>query len=112
MVAVIRRQAVEPVAFGPGRRRYQTHTDSMTMVVFQFQKQPGESRIPPHSHPHEQISYVARGTLRYLIGGEWSRLEEGDMATIPPNVEHTVELLSPEVTLVDAFHPVREDFLD
>ena len=108
-MAVIRRQAVKVVA--PGQTRYQAHTDNVMLVVFEFHKQAVQAQIPPHSHPHEQVSYVAAGSLRYLVGRKWDRLEAGDMVTIPPNIPHTVDPLSDHVTLVDAFHPVREDFV-
>jgi len=33
------------------------------------------------------------------------------MVTIPPNVPHAIQALTPTVRLADAFTPVREDFL-
>lgn len=33
------------------------------------------------------------------------------MVTIPPGVPHAIQALTPVVRLVDAFTPVREDFL-
>ena len=96
---------------GPGRRRYLGHTDKLMMVVIDFEDGPGDSPDPPHSHPHEQISYVAAGELIVHIGAESSRLGPGDIYTVPPDVPHTIQLLSKYVRLVDTFTPLREDFL-
>lgn len=66
--------------------------------------------IPP-SHPHEQVSCVVSGRVRYFLGAEHADLEAGDIVTIPSGVPHSIQLLSPSVRLADAFQPVREDFL-
>lgn len=96
---------------GEGRTRMQAYTDRLMMVVIDFTDGPTERPDPPHSHAHEQISYVESGRLRYFLGEKHEDLEPGDMVTIPGGVPHSIQLLSPEVRLVDAFHPVREDFL-
>jgi quercetin dioxygenase-like cupin family protein len=59
----------------------------------------------------EQVSYVAAGRVRYFLGEEQADLETGNLVTIPAGTPHRIQLLSPTVRLVDAFHPVREDFL-
>lgn len=94
-----------------GRTRVQAHTDGLMMVVIDFDDGPGSTPDPPHSHPHEQVSYVVSGRVRYFLGNEHADLEAGDIVTIPSGVPHSIQLLSPSVRLADAFHPVREDFL-
>ena len=96
---------------GPGRRRAAVHTDGLMMVIFDFEDGPAEAPDPLHSHPHEQISYIASGRVIYFLGSEQQIMEPGDMVTIPPNVPHAIQTLTPAVRLVDAFSPVREDFL-
>ncbi|MBN1837502.1 MAG: cupin domain-containing protein [Spirochaetales bacterium] len=98
-------------AIGEGRTRVQVNTERLMMVVIDFEDGPAERPDPPHSHPHEQISYVVSGRVRYYLGEEHADLEAGDMVTIPAEVPHSIQLLSPTVRLADAFHPVREDFL-
>lgn len=67
--------------------------------------------LPPHSHPHEQISYVVSGEVNLFIKDKTIRLEPGDMFAVPPNVPHGIQLLSEKARLVDTFCPIREDFL-
>jgi len=98
-------------SIGSGRSRYLGHTDKLMMVVIDFDDGPGEAPDPPHSHPHEQISYVAEGELIVHIGDESTRLGPGDIYTVPPNIPHTIQLLSKYVRLVDTFTPLREEFL-
>ena len=96
---------------GELRTRYLTHTDNLMMVVIDFNDGPTDEPDPPHQHPHEQISYVVAGELLFYLDGEPATLGPGDMITVPPNVPHTVQLLSNHVRLVDTFTPLREDFL-
>lgn len=98
-------------SIGPDRKRYLGHTDNLMMVVIDFNDGPTDQPDPPHSHPHEQMSYVAAGEIIVHIGDEATRLGPGDMFTVPPDVPHTVQLLTEHVRLVDGFSPVREDFL-
>ncbi len=76
-----------------------------------FNDGPASTPDPPHSHPCEQVSYVAAGELILVMGKEKTRLSAGDLFTVPANVPHAVQTLSPHVRLIDAFNPIREDFL-
>ncbi|KJS03076.1 MAG: hypothetical protein VR65_02195 [Desulfobulbaceae bacterium BRH_c16a] len=110
-MAFLKENNMDKEIIGPERKRYLGHTDQLMMVVIDFYDGPGEAADPPHSHPHEQISYVAAGELIVHIGDDSTRLGPGDIFTVPPNVAHTVQLLSKHVRLVDTFTPLREDFL-
>ena len=66
---------------------------------------------PPHTHPHEQITMVEKGRVKYIVGGVEQIVSTGDMLHFPSNVEHGATMLDEEVILVDIFTPVREDFL-
>jgi len=68
--------------------------------------------MPPHSHEHEQISYVAEGDLLFRLGDKDHHLKNGDMIAIPSGVAHCIRTLSDNVILVDSFSPVRKDFLE
>jgi quercetin dioxygenase-like cupin family protein len=79
------------------------------MMTF-FDLQPG-ARIPAHKHEHEQISYVVKGTLKMTVGGETKLMREGDIAVVPANVEHAAEVGDEPTFALDAWHPVREDYI-
>jgi len=96
---------------GDKRVRYLTNTENLMMVVIDFNDGPTSEPDPPHSHPHEQISYVAAGEVIVFLDGEPTTLGPGDIFTVPPNIPHSVQLLSSHVRLVDTFTPIREDFL-
>ena len=64
-----------------------------------------------HDHPHEQMTLVERGRVRFTIGAEERVAEAGDVLLFPPGCWHGATMLDEEVVLIDIFTPVREDFL-
>ncbi|NCB06891.1 MAG: cupin domain-containing protein [Bacteroidia bacterium] len=95
-----------------GLQRKIIHTDHLMTVIVDFSNGPWDEPEPPHSHPHEQTSYVAEGeVIFYCEGEEEQHLKPGDMFAVAPHKMHTVRLLTEKVRLVDSFTPVREDFL-
>lgn len=110
MAAVLQSEAVRET-IKPGRERYLTHTHDLMMVVIDFTDGPSAQPDPPHSHPHEQITYVAEGELLFFLGDVPYQVRAGDMIAVPANVPHTIQLLTPTVRLIDTFSPIREDFL-
>ena len=66
---------------------------------------------PPHTHPHEQITMVERGRVRYTVAGVERIVSAGDVLHFPPHVEHGATMLDEDVVLIDIFSPPREDFL-
>jgi quercetin dioxygenase-like cupin family protein len=100
----------EPVA--PGRERYLAHSDHLMMVVLDLTDGPAAQPDPHHSHPHEQITYVVEGRVRFFIGDQPHDLSPGDMIVVASNLPHTIQTLSPRVRLIDTFSPIREDFLN
>jgi quercetin dioxygenase-like cupin family protein len=64
-----------------------------------------------HAHPHEQMTIVERGRVRFTIDGKTRLAAAGDVLHFPPNVVHGATMLDEEVVLIDIFTPIREDFL-
>jgi quercetin dioxygenase-like cupin family protein len=64
-----------------------------------------------HDHPHEQITLVERGRVRFIIGTEERIAQAGDVLHFPSGVWHGATMLDEEVVLIDIFTPLREDFL-
>jgi quercetin dioxygenase-like cupin family protein len=66
---------------------------------------------PIHSHPHEQITLVERGSADFFVEGERKTAHAGDLLVFPSNIQHGATMLDQEVVLIDIFSPPREDFL-
>jgi mannose-6-phosphate isomerase-like protein (cupin superfamily) len=96
----------------PGYERTIAHLDNLMVVVCDFTNGPMKSPDPPHSHPHEQITYVAEGELIFFKEEQEHHLLKGDMITVLPGVPHCIQTISSDVRLIDSFHPVRKDFLN
>ncbi len=100
----------EKVKEGLGRKII--HTNNLMTVLIDFSNGPWEEPEPPHSHPHEQTSYVAAGEIVFYCEGEPDQhLKPGDMFAVPSGKMHTIKLLTEKARLIDSFNPLREDFL-
>ena len=94
-----------------GLQRKIIHTEKLMTVLIDFSDGPWKHPEPPHSHPHEQTSYVAEGEILFICEGEEDQqLKAGDMFAVTSGKKHTIKLLTEKARLVDSFHPVREDF--
>ncbi len=82
------------------------HAENMTLSYWDLD--PG-AIIPPHSHPHEQVTSLISGEMEMTVGGETRHLTPGCVVTLPSGTEHSVKALS-ACYVVDAFWPVREDY--
>jgi mannose-6-phosphate isomerase-like protein (cupin superfamily) len=87
------------------------HLKDLMVVACDFTNGPAPLPDPPHSHPHEQITYVAEGRLLLFIGEEKHSLSRGDVFTVPSGLPHCIQTISKKVRLIDCFSPVRKDFL-
>jgi quercetin dioxygenase-like cupin family protein len=66
---------------------------------------------PEHTHPHEQMSLIISGRVRFFIEGKERIVSAGDVLHFPSNCRHGATMLDEEVVLIDIFSPIREDFL-
>jgi quercetin dioxygenase-like cupin family protein len=111
-MAVLKFDEVQYEKVKEGLYRKIIHTDTLMIVLIDFTNGPWEEPEPPHSHPHEQASYVAEGEVIFYCEGEPDQhLKAGDMYAVAPNKKHTVKLLTEKVRLIDSFTPLRQDFL-
>ena len=111
-MAVVKFDEVPAIKIKEGLERKIIRTNDLMTVVIDFSNGPWEMPDPPHSHPHQQTSYVAEGEIIFYCEGEPDQhLKAGDMYAIPSGLKHTVKLLTKKVRLIDSFYPVREDFL-
>lgn len=110
-MATVKAAEIDKKPIAEGRTRYLAHGEQLMMAVIDFNDGPTSEPDPPHHHPHEQVTYVASGEVLFFLDGHATRLQSGDMFVIPPNVPHTVQLLTGHVRLIDTFTPLRDDFL-
>ena len=89
------------------RRKIFGYDENLMMAVAEFKKDAVGSI---HSHPHTQVTFIARGSFEVQIDNEKKILKEGDSFFIAPSLEHGVTALEDSI-LVDVFTPYREDFL-
>src|SRR5690349_13473220 len=61
-----------------------------------------------HKHPEEQIFWVLSGIVEMEIEGKRRRLQAGDSAVIPGNVQHEAWVIE-DVEMANLFAPVRND---
>jgi quercetin dioxygenase-like cupin family protein len=71
---------------------------------------PKGSLAPRHAHPHEQMSLILSGRVRFKIGNEERIVSSGEVVYIPSGAEHEAEMLEDSL-FFDIFHPVRDDFM-
>jgi len=95
-----------------GLERKIIHTKNLMTVLIDFSNGPWDEPEPPHSHPHEQTSYVASGEIIFYCEDETEQhLNAGDMFAVPSGKKHTIKLLTEKARLVDSFNPIRKEFL-
>ncbi len=94
-----------------GVERRTAHTEHLMIVIVDFSGGPMAEPDPPHSHPHEQVTYVAEGEILFFLEGQPQRLCAGDAFVVPSGKLHTIQTLTEKARLVDSFTPIREDFL-
>ncbi|HQU93279.1 MAG TPA: cupin domain-containing protein [Pyrinomonadaceae bacterium] len=92
----------------PGIQRQMVVGENVMMVRFTFEP---FLVTPEHTHPHEQMTLVVQGKVKFLIEGEAKIVSPGDVLHFPPHNRHGATMLDEEVVLIDIFSPIREDFL-
>lgn len=68
------------------------------------------ARLPEHSHPHHQSSFVVSGHLRFSVDGVVHDRRSGEGIVFAPNVPHGAEVIEDSI-VSDVFVPVRKEYL-
>ncbi|MFV0440834.1 MAG: cupin domain-containing protein [Lachnospirales bacterium] len=99
---------LELIDLGEGvKRKVMAYSDNIMVVEVHFEKGSVGSM---HNHPHEQATYVLKGSFEFTIGGETKIVKEGDCLYKEPDIVHGAKALE-EGVLLDVFTPMRKDFL-
>lgn len=70
-----------------------------------------DTAFPEHSHEAEQITLVLEGRLTFTWQGRTATLQPGEAIAIPSNVKHAVSTGDGPCKAVDAWSPVRKEYL-
>jgi len=90
----------------PGYTARSIHTGTMT---FMYWTVVAGATLPEHSHLHEQVAQVLKGTFELTVDGKTKLLQPGMVAVIPPHVQHGGTAIT-ACELLDVFNPEREDY--
>ena len=94
--------------FAPGVTLREVHLENVMVTFVEFEP---NSKVPPHKHPHEQISLCVRGRLKMRVADEVRILEAGQGMLVPSNTEHEAQALDEPVIAYDSWSPIREDYV-
>lgn len=101
--------AIEAVEMLPGLR-FRPVLGVGTLVNFvSFEP---HTEAPLHVHAEEQIVVVTEGEFDFTIAGETRTMRAGDVAVIPPWVEHGARTGDSPCKELDVFNPPRATLLD
>ncbi|MBC6699177.1 cupin domain-containing protein [Hymenobacter sp. BT190] len=89
------------------RRKVLTYDAQLMLVRVEFA---AGSIGAPHQHVHTQMTHVVSGVFEATVGGRMQVLHAGDTFHAPSDVVHGVVCVEAGV-LLDAFSPMREDFV-
>lgn len=92
----------------PGARMWAIGLERSMLTYFEMEP---NTILPKHSHEAEQITLVLDGELTFSFDGRQVTLKAGDVVAIPSNSKHSATAGLSGCRAVDAWSPVRRDFL-
>lgn len=92
----------------PGAMMWAIGLEKSMLTYFEME---ADTVFPEHSHEAEQITLVLEGRLTFVYEGKTSILEQGDVIAIPSNVRHAVSTGDRPCKAVDAWSPIRKEYL-
>ena len=104
---IIDLQTIEKRELIPGYEVRFVHTENMTMAFWDIK---AGSKLPTHSHIHEQISQVTEGKFELTVEKDTYVLQVGKVVIIPSNAKHSGIAIT-DCKVLDTFYPVREDYM-
>lgn len=83
---------------------------NLQVVEYHF---PANKRFTAHKHDeHEQMGYLARGKMGFIVGDEERVLLPGDMYHAQIGQMHNAWTFEEPSVLIDFFAPIRDDILE
>jgi quercetin dioxygenase-like cupin family protein len=99
-------QSLQTKEIFPGFSARAVHTGAMSFIYWDVQ---ANAVAPEHSHQHQQVANVLKGTFELTVAGETKILQPGSVAIIPAHVLHSGRAIT-ACELLDVFSPEREDY--
>src|SRR5699024_4676136 len=90
-------------------RSVTVYNENLMGVKVRFFELTNEKNI--HSHDHEQLTLVTKGSFKFYRDDEEIVVTEGDSLLFESNVDHGCIPLEINSELFDVFSPLRTDFL-
>jgi len=100
-------RAIVPRRVWDGITARAVHGDRLTVAVVELE--PG-AIAEEHSHDHEQLGLVLRGSIKFRVGDEERELRPGETWEIPSNIPHRAEAGTDGATVLDVFAPPRVEW--
>ena len=89
--------------------RYIYSAENLQIIIYHF---PPHKVFPVHSHDkHEQMGFLHKGKMGFMVGGKEYILNPGDVYHAPIGVEHNAWTFDEPSVLIDLFSPPREDLI-
>lgn len=92
----------------PGAKMWAVGLEKAMLTYFEMGP---DTTFPEHSHEAEQITMILEGELSFKYEGRTVVLGKGDVIAIPSNIVHSAFTSSSSCKAVDAWSPVRKEFL-
>ena len=103
---IINLETIEEKELLPGYKVRFVHSDNVTFAFWDVE---AGSKLPDHSHVHEQVSQIIEGEFELTIEDRTFLLEHGKVAIIPSNAKHSGKAIT-NCKIIDTFYPIREDY--
>ena len=91
------------------KRKVLVHDEKMMGVEVHFAK--ATDTLETHAHIHDQLTYVLKGSFKFVVGDEIKIVRQGDTIFMPSNVKHGCAVSEDNSVVYDVFTPERKDFL-
>lgn len=104
----VRLDALPTREFVPGARIAVFRGDGLLFARWQLAPY---ADFPDHEHPHEQMGYILQGAMELWTADERRVLRPGDAYHVPSGVRHGARAGAEGAVVLDAFHPVRDDYV-
>lgn len=92
----------------PGAKMWAVGLEKAMLTYFEMAP---NTMFPDHAHEAEQITLVMEGTLTFAYEGKQVTVNPGEVIAIPSNIRHAVSTGATPCKAVDAWSPVRKEYL-